>query len=103
MLLIAAVAIKTDKEDKSVSDLLSKMEINECSLHDFPTFPKVYLSEVRDYFEKSIGYCHNGYCDDATIGGSAPYKRVAHIFDELSTISDEDWNTAIDWLFGQSK
>lgn len=103
LLLIAACAIGTDRENESVSDLLNKASVNKCSRHDSPTFPKVYLSEVRDYFEKSIGCCHNGYCDDATIGGGAPYKRVAHIFDELSTVSDEDWNTAIDWLFSQSE
>lgn len=97
LLLIAAVATETDKEDKSVSHLLSKMGINERSLHSSPAFSKVYFSEVRNRFKK--GSCHNGYCDDEKIGGGAPYKRVQRIFDEFSTIDDKDWNTAIDWLF----
>lgn len=97
LLLIAAVAIETDKEDKSASDLLGKMGINERSLHSSPTFPKVYFSEVRNRFRN--GSCCNGYCDDEKIGGGAPYKRVQRIFDEFSIIDDKDWDTAIDWLF----
>lgn len=83
--------------------MLNKASVNKCLRYNSPAFPKVYLSEVRDYFEKSIGCYHNGYCNDDKIGEGASYKRVAHIFDELSTISDEDWKTAIDWLFSQSE
>lgn len=98
-LLIGTLAIGTHREDETVSDLLNKAGITKGMLPNAPTFPKVYLSEVRDYFEMAIDCCHNGYCDDDKMGGGAPYKRVQHIFDELSTIDDEHWNIAIDWLF----
>lgn len=99
LLLIGSFAIGTDREDENVSDLLNKAGLKKRLLPNSPPFPKVYLSEVRDYFEMAIDCCHNGYCDDDMIDGGAPYKRVQHIFDELSAINDKDWNLAIDWLF----
>ena len=103
LLLIGAFAVEMDKEDKAASDLLNKAGGKKGILLNPPTFPKVYFSEVRDHFEKSIDCCHNGYCNDEKTGGGVIYERVQRTFDELSTISDKDWNIAIDWLFESPK